>query len=175
MSNEALKALFTETFGNLSFFYRDTPLNKDLAAKYTPGQILREEAFTDCTHKQSGLQHNFRYLIASSKGWDMSGFGGPAGDLGLIVIMAGSYYKVLDVYELNGKTQVLLLQIPAEAVDFFKRVTTDMEEVVIQQARKNFDELVNAPVLPELAIDDWQQRVSFPIGMSENGEFFYKD
>lgn len=171
MSSPELEKLLNDTFRNLAFFYRDTPLPKHLSGKYAVGQLLFEKAFTDCTWKAGGVQGNFRYLIASANGRDMSAFGGFAPDLGLILIPAGSYYKVLDVYTKDDKTQVLLLHVPVSGIDFFAQVTTDIENMVVTQARADFDKHYNAPPLPEHDEPEWKERVSFPIGMNDEGEF----
>lgn len=166
-----MEKLLNDTFRNLAFFYRDTPLPQQLSSKYAAGQILFEKAFTDCTWKAGGLQGNLRYLIASAHGRDMSAFGGFAPELGLILIPAGSYYKVLDVYIKDDKTQLLLLHIPVTGINFFAQVTTDIEKLVITQARADFDKHYNAPALHEHEDTEWKERVSFPIGMNEEGEF----
>jgi hypothetical protein len=173
MDNKKIEELFNKTFSGLTLFYRDTELPDHLKELYQVGQILLERGMTDMTWKGGGLATNFRYLIASSFGKDLSMFNPDAGKFGLIVLTPNSYFKVLDIYKHNGKTQVFLLNIPGEGIDVFKSAKTNIEEEIIAKARQSFDEKVDAEPLSELQHEEWLDRTSFPIGMNEKGEFFH--
>lgn len=170
--NQQIQAIINETFPGLSFFYRDTNLTDEQIAKYHVGQILKMPGFTDMSYKGGGLTTNFRYLIASAFGKNLSAFDPNAAKFGLIMLTSDAYFKVLDIYKIGGKTQMLLLNIPASAVDFFKNATTNIEEDVKNKARQRFDQLANAEGVPELQTPEWLLRTSMPIGMNKEGELF---
>lgn len=173
MDNQQIEAIFNETFPGLTFFYRDTNLSDELVAKYHIGQILKMRGFTDMSYKGGGLTTNVRYLIASARGKDLSAFDPNAARFGHIMLTSDAFFKVLDIYKIGDKTQILLLNIPEHAVDFFKKATTNIEEDIKNKARQRFDQLVDAEGVPELQTPEWLSRTSIPIGMSAEGELFY--
>lgn len=174
MDNKQIEEIYNQTFGGLTLFYRDTTLSENLISKYHVGQILTERGFTDMTHKGGGLTTNFRYLIASANGKDLSAFNPDSAQFGHILLSSNAFFKVLDIYKIGDKTQIFLLEIPATAVDFFASATSNIEEDITKKARESFDTKCNAEPIPELQNLEWKQRTEFPIGMSDKGEFFYQ-
>ena len=118
MTNEEIQAIMTSTFSGLAFFCRDLDLKENLISKYQTNQILMERGFTDLSYKIGGITKNCRYLIASSNGKDLSMFSQHP-ELGHIPIQSGAFFKVLDIQKENGKTQILLLNIPQEGISIF--------------------------------------------------------
>ena len=173
MDNQKIEAIFNETFPGLTFYYRDTNLSDELISNYHVGQILKARGFTDMSYKGGGLTSNFRYMIASARGKDLSAFDPNAARFGHIVLTSDAFFKVLDVYQIGDKTQVLLLNIPEHAVDFFKNATTNIEEDITNKARQRFEQLVNAEPVEVLQVPEWALRTRLPVGMSEAGEMFY--
>lgn len=174
MENSKLEEIFNKTFSGLALFYRDTNLADHLISKYYVGQILNERGFTDMSYKGGGFSTNFRYLIASSQGRDLSALNPDSAELGHIILQSNAYFKVLDITQQNGITQVLLLEIPEEGVEIFSKTTTNIEEDIIEKAKENFENHLKAEPVKSLQTEDWKQRVSFPLGMSSKGELFYK-
>lgn len=174
MDNKQIEEIYNQTFGGLTLFYRDTTLSENLISKYQVGQILTERGFTDMTYKGGGLATNFRYLIASANGKDLSAFNPESAKFGHILLSSNAFFKVLDIYKIDDKTQVFLLEIPASAVDFFASANSSVEEDIVKKARESFDTKYNAEPIPELQTQDWKQRTEFPIGMSDKGELFYQ-
>jgi len=172
IEQDKLEDLLNQTFAGLTIYYRDTILSKELQNKYSVGQVLMEKAFTDMSWKGGGLISDFRYLIASAFGKDLSAFHEKAERFGLTVLQPNSYFKVLDICELNGKKQVLLLNIPAEGAEVLNKMAISIEEEIVSMARQSFAQRINEEPVPELTDEEWLQRTSFPIGMSEDGEFF---
>lgn len=173
MDHKQIEEIYNQTFGGLTLFYRDTMLSDSLSSKYQVGQILNERGFTDMSYKGGGLATNFRYLIASANGKDLSAFNPNAAQFGHIVLQSNAFFKVLDIYKIGNKTQVFLLEIPARAVDFFASATSNIEADIVAKARKSFEAKVDATPIPELEIQEWKERTEFPIGMNDKGEFFY--
>jgi len=173
MDNQQLQAIFNETFAGLAFFYRDTDLAEELAAQYKVGQILKERGFTDMSYKGGGLKGNFRYLIASAFGKDLSVIDPNAAKKGHIMLTADAFFKVLDIYKIGDKTQLLLLNIPPHAVALFEKASTNIEADIVKKARERFEQLAAAAPVEELQTPDWVKRTSQPIGMNLSGEMFY--
>src|SRR4051812_24493777 len=109
MDNQKIEEICNRTFAGLTLFYRDTNLDPGHIAKYKTGQILCERGFTDMTFKGGGLDGNLRYLIASARAKDVSSILPDMSKYGLSLLSSGSFFKVLDVYSIGDKTQVLLL------------------------------------------------------------------
>jgi hypothetical protein len=172
MDNQKIEEIFNRTFPGLALLYRDTDLSNDLISKYKVGQIIHERGFTDTSLLGGGLKTNLRYLIASAQGRDLSMFDPNSAKWGLILISPGGYFKVLDIYKRNGKTQILLLNIPETGIELFSSTTASAEQKVIEKGRQSFDEKVDAEPIAELMTDEWKERVQFPIGMDDKGNFF---
>ena len=174
MDNKKMEEIFNETFSGLALFYRDTNLSENLISKYKVGQIIMERGFTDMTYKGGGMSTNFRYLIASSSGVDLSAFNSNSKGFGHIVLASDSYFKVLDIDNLENKTQVFLLNIPEHSIELFKSSTTNIEKDIINKARLSFIEKKDSSLINELETQEWKERTEFPIGMNDKGEMFYK-
>lgn len=174
MDNKQVEEIYNQTFGGLTLFYRDTILSENLISKYQVGQILNERGFTDMTFKGGGLATNFRYLIASANGKDVSSIMPDTVNFGHIMLKSNTFFKVLDIYKIGSKTQVFLLEIPETAIDFFADTTSNIEEDITKKARDSFDTKSNAAPIPELQTLEWKKRTEFPIGMNDKGELFYQ-
>jgi hypothetical protein len=168
-----LEDLVNKTFAGLTLYYRDTTLSEDIANKYYKGQILLERAFADMSAAGRGWTGNFRYLIASAFGINIAKIDPAATKFGMAIINRNSYFKVLDIIKHEQNTQVLLLNIPEEGIDFFKNNNTNIEEEVIEAGRKSFDEKIKLPPSPTLLMKEWIERTSFPIGMNDSGVLYY--
>jgi hypothetical protein len=81
----------------------------------------------------------------------------------------------LDIYEIDGFTQILLLHIPSHTVDFFKITNSNLEQTVIEKCRALFEKRMTDPEVEILTTDDWKSRVDFPIGISKEGKNYFKD
>lgn len=171
MTNEEIQSIMNATFAGLAMFCRDLDLDENLISKYKPNQILMERGFTDSSHRIGGLVKNCRYLIASSKGKDLSIFS-PNPELGHILIQSGAFFKVLDIQKENGKTQILLLNIPQEGVQVFGSSKINIEDQVIEKGIEAFREGISSVPITELQSKDWIDRTSLPIGMNQEGVFF---
>lgn len=171
MTTEELQSMMNSTFGGLAIFCRDLDLDESLIAKYQPNQILLERGFTDVSHKIGGFGKNCRYLVASSKGKDLSMFSQNP-ELGHIVIQSGAFFKVLDIQQEDGKTQILLLNIPQEGVSIFGSSKINLEDQIVEKGIEIFKKHIASEPLKELQSKDWIERTSFPIGMNQEGVFF---
>ncbi len=172
MNHKEIAEIYNQTFGGLTLFYRDTNLSEDLISKYEVGQILLERGFTDMSFKGGGISTNCRYLIASAFGKNVSSIMPETIEFGHTMLASGAYFKVLDIYKLNGKSQIFLLNIPKNAIDFFSKATSNIENDIVIKARESFDAKINSEPIAELEKEVWKDRIDFPIGMDEKGAFF---
>ncbi|WP_394774939.1 hypothetical protein [Flavobacterium sp.] len=175
MKNARIKAIYNETFSGLKLFYRDTDLSDGLIANYKIGQIIQERGFTDMSSIGGGLSGNFRYLIASAHAKDISKFNPDSVKNGHYLLDSIAYFKVLDIQKIDNKTQVFLLNIPDNSISLLKNSTSNLEEEIIEKARKKFTDKINLPLVPELQTENWKERTKSALGMNENGEMFFDD
>jgi hypothetical protein len=85
-----------------------------------------------------------------------------------------SKFKVLDVYEFKGKTQILLLHLIENLEDFFVDNDT-IDEECVAWARNIFVESFEKEVIEEVNSEEWLERCSFPIGMDNEGNLWNLD
>ena len=153
-----------------SRYVRDANLKDELAERYEPGQIITEKAFVDASNRIGGMAASHRYLFLSGYFANLSGFEHGT-NWGLHTAKNGSRFKVLDIFRVEDKTQILLLQLPEGFEEVFEG-TIDLVDQIIERERRNFEDDLKKDVIPELATDEWLERCSFPIGMNDDGEFF---
>jgi ribA/ribD-fused uncharacterized protein len=169
---KTILSMCNAVFGNLTYAYRDVNLASHLAAVYKTGLVIRERGFVDSSAKGGGMSLSHRYLILSSRNRDLSAFDGE-GDWGLCNIAPGSFFKVVNITEAEGKTQIALLHIPADTTDFFDRFRTNLEEEVAEAARQNFERHLVCDPVAALESPEWIERVTAPLGMNEEGDLFW--
>jgi hypothetical protein len=177
LEKQHLEKVLNWTLPNLSYFYRDTELEKSITDKYIIGQIIRSVTFVDVSAIAGGLNQNVRFVFASSKAAPVYEINPNVAKYKMFTINMNSFFKVLDVYEIGGKTQILLLHIPATGVDFFVKGQTVVsvqyfEKEIVKKSRINFETLLATPVLSVLREKKWLDKTSFPIGLDVNNKFF---
>lgn len=102
-------------------FYRDTDADIDVQKSYQVGSVIRAGFFIDVTVRAQRPTTKFRFIIGSAhcaKLYEAV----PDADMvrwRLCTLHFNSYFKVMDVYEKEGVTQIFLLHIPYQAVPFF--------------------------------------------------------
>ena len=157
-------------FSSSQKYVRDVNLDEKLAENYEVGQIITERAFVDASSRIGGMVTSHRYLIFSQFMADLSKFEKDT-NWGLHTANKDSRFKVIDIFTHKGKTQIALLQLPDGFEGVFNQVT-DIEEEYVKKARDEFKKALEMDVIPELASEMWLERCSFPLGMSDEGEFF---
>lgn len=175
MKNSRLKAIYNDTFSGLKLYYRDTDLPENLISNYKIGQIIQEKGFTDMTSIGGGLSGNFRYLIASAHAKDLSKFNPDSAKIGHFLLDTIAYFKVLDIQKIGNQTQVFLLNIPDNSILLLKNSSSNLEDEIIEKARRKFESKIHLALIPELQTENWKERTKSPLGMSDNGEFFFDD
>ncbi|MDP9439260.1 MAG: tetratricopeptide repeat protein, partial [Actinomycetota bacterium] len=172
----ALGELWKETFSGVRFFYRDADLGDAVLGKYRRGLIIRERGYVDCTYLSGGPAARHRYLLITGKARDLHALAGVDRRYGPAIVHRDAFFKVLDVHELGGRAQVTLLHVPEELVGHLGTAElNEMEEEMVEAARQDFEECLAKPVVEALAEPEWAERVSFPLGMDEDGNLFHED
>lgn len=167
-----MESLINEILPGLTMYVRDVNLPAEIAAKYETGMIIREKGFTDASNRVMGMVTTHRYAILSNHMGDMREYEHDT-NWGLFVAKNNSHFKVLDVYEYQGKTQILLLHLPDDnRWSMFENVKLSIEDEFIPDCRRRFENKCLGEAVPELTTEVWLDRCSFPIGMSDDGEFF---
>jgi hypothetical protein len=154
----------------LTMFVRDVNLPEETALKYTAGIILRDPTFCDTTYRVGGMATSHRYAVLSNHYQDVSQYEHGT-NWGLCVCQNNSHFKVLDVYELNGKTMIVLLHLD-EDWKLFQDVKINIEDDLVSTCRERFKAKYNTPVIPELGTEDWLNRCMYPIGIDDNNDYF---
>ncbi|WP_010254072.1 hypothetical protein [Myroides injenensis] len=171
MDKQQIEEIFNETFAGLALFYRDCHLDQEVISNYKIGQIIQEKGYTDASYLSGGPSENIRYVIASAHAKDISALVPQMEQYGYVMLKSNSYFKVLDIFKLENKTQILLLEIPEQTVDFFSNNSSNIEEQIIEKAREKFKSIITLEPHPALQTKEWIERTSAPLGMNENGEF----
>lgn len=162
--------LVSSTLSQSKFFVRDCNLSDELADKYEIGQILTEKGFVGATDKIGGMATTHRYLILSNAMADFSQFEKDT-DWGIHIAKANSKFKVLDICKINNKTQILLLQIPEGFENAFS-LSNELIAQRIEYSRNLFEDCLTKKIIREVSGEDWLERISFPLGMDDDGNFF---
>jgi hypothetical protein len=163
--------MWWEAFGECDPFVRDTTLPPRFLEKYQVGLLLREPTFCDASYKIGGFIAPDRFLIFSSNARIFDKASPQA--WGHCVWPTGRCFRIIDKITHQNKSQITLLEIPDEILRFFyQRELGKLEQYFVKQARKIFDENVNADPIPELNTEDWRQKVVSPIGINHQGDYF---
>ena len=169
---ELLEKTINEILPGLTMYVRDVNLAPKLAEKYEPQTIIMERGFTDASCRVMGMITTHRFAILSNHMADFSEYEHDT-NWGLFVARNNAHFKVLDIYEYQGKTQILLLHLPDDSRwKMFENVKLSVEEQFIEDSRKRFENKSVQDPVPELVTEEWLGRCSAPLGMTDSGEFF---
>ena len=176
-TNKQIEEIINWTLSGLTMYYRDTELSNDIIKKYEVGQVFRSQTFVDVSDFAGRLTKSCRFIFATNKAAPLYQINPNTEKWKLHTINLNSYFKVLDIYNKDGKVQFLLLHIPAKAVDFFKNSILNLggqsvEEQIVKKARMSFDKKMEADIIPELEEQEWINRTDFPIGLDNKNNFF---
>lgn len=172
VSVEVLEQAINDMLPGLANHVRDVNLDPKIAELYKPGIILREKAFVDASRRVGGMVTTHRFAILSNHMADFIQFEHDT-NWGLCVAQCESHFKVMDVYEYNGKTQITLLHLlDDDRWRLFANAEFDMPGLHIEEIRARFEEKCDAEAIPELTTEQWLDRCSFPVGVSPDGALY---
>jgi CHAT domain-containing protein len=170
MTDESYE-LLQEAFDHCGVFFRDTTLPGNFLEKYKIGLFLREPTFCDATYKLSGFIAPHRFLIISSNARCLDVFSQK--QWGLCVWTQGRIFKIIDKITNAQYTQITLLEIPEALLSLFcNSELNQLEQTFICQARTTFEECCALEPLPELNTKEWRDRLIYPIGINDVGNYF---
>ena len=173
MTKEELEAIADRVYPGIALFARDVNLPPVLAQRYTKGLVIREKAFTDATSRFMGMVTTHRFVILSNHMTDLSQFMEQNTRWGLCVANRDSHFKVLGQSTYRGKTGIFLLHLPDD-VSWKLWLTAEfsMDRQLYDMAVQRFTAKCSQLPVPELSTDAWLDRCAFPVGMSDEGEFW---
>lgn len=176
---ETEKALFENneeitnwTYPGATLYYKDCDLTPSVAEKFTKGKLIRNGFFLDVSSRGGGIKFNTRFLIASAKAAKLYEVNPDNERFGHCCLNLDSYFKVLDIYKIEDKTQVFLLHIPAKSLKYFENVTSNWDEDFIKKARQSFDDKIHLEPISDLLESFWLKRTNFPVGMNAYEKFY---
>lgn len=176
-TTEQIQEIINWTLSGLKMYYRDSQLSNDIISKFDVGQIFRSQTFVDVSNFAGKLTKNCRFVFATNKAAPLYQINPDTDKWKLHTLNANSYFKVLDIYIKDGRTQLLLLHIPAKGIDFFRNTVIqlggkNLEQQIIEKSRKSLDQKMQMGIIPELEEKEWTERTEFPIGLDNNNQFF---
>lgn len=174
---EKFQAIIDWTLPGLTMYYRDTDFPQKIIEKYQIGDIFRAPAFVDVSNFAGRPTGNCRFIIASSKAAPIYKFNKATEKWKLHVLNCNSYFKILDVFEEGGFTQVFLLHIPLQGVALFQQIKLkigdqNLEEHFIEKARSSLRQKMAMDIPPALLEVEWIKRTAHPLGLNQQNEFF---
>lgn len=182
---DGLREWTGRTFDPLNFYYRDTDAPIDVDKIYKKGKIIRCGTEMEVTQKLLRPVHKLRFMVASPRLFRTDDYptrnrkeleDSPFEDY---VIGRNLYFIVMDVFHYADMVQVLLLQLPHDAVAFarqqhikikpqsLKAVGPD-DEPLVQFARHNLQIKASKPVHGFSLSAKWVKKMWQPIGLDEN-------
>lgn len=164
-------AVLQELFTNLRVFVRDANLPEQAAQAYRPGMIFRDEGYADSSAVVAGMTTTHRYMILSNR------MHARVYSEKCIVwkhheAPRRSLFKVLDVHSFQGKTAIILLHMPEEALSVMKKAPTQQEQALLREAVQYFEASCARPPVPEVNDPEWLEFCKDPVGLDLMGQFW---
>lgn len=172
MGNKELEGLNDQLCSTLKLLYRDTLLDEKHICKYYPKQIIKEMRYTDMTYIPSAPVANCRYLIATSHAKNLSEINPFSKKFGHMVLPPKAYFKILDIIQIQGYNQIILLHLPNDNFKFFEHNSSHLVDKLIEMGRLDFQQKIKMPAHIHLQGKDWLERTEFPLGMDENYQLY---
>jgi hypothetical protein len=156
--------------GNVVFF-RDANMSQETLRMYKRGLVIQETGFFDATTLEGGLAAQVRYNIYTSQTETIAqGFA----KYKCWTFQPGSFFKVLDLYGKEHRSLVTLLQIPAYTVPYFALNSHPQEAALVADSRDRYDAMQGMPIGASLGDHYWLKRTAFPLGINDDGTYFYR-
>ena len=129
---ERMEEIINWTLPGLTMYYRDSNLCQNIIDQYQVRKIFRSATFVDVSNFAGKPTTNCRFIFASSKAAPLFRVNPETEKWGLSSMNCSSFFKVLDVYQYEGVTQIFLLHIPYKGIDFFSRTILQLGEQNIE-------------------------------------------
>ncbi|WP_165062080.1 hypothetical protein [Adlercreutzia sp. ZJ154] len=175
IDKEELENALNDMLPGLANHARDVNLDPAIAALYKPGMIIRDKAFVDASERVGGMATTHRFAIFSNHMVDLSEYEHGT-NWGLCVATPESRFKVIDIYECEGKTQIALLHLlDDERWRIFANAEFRMPGLDVGDIRARFEMRCSQEPIPELATEEWLDRCSYPVGLNPSGGLYTPD
>lgn len=166
-----IKAAITATCSNLTQYCRDANLPYEITHKYRRGMILKERGFVDATALSGGVPTNHRFIILSNHMVPMLQFEGDK-KWALCIANKDSHFLVLGKAAGKGKRVTVLLHLHNDSWQLFKSIDMGIFQKLLDHCFQRFAVCVDKEPIASVSTREWLDRCQFPIGMSDDGEFF---
>ncbi len=167
MTQQEMEQIMNLTYPGLKMLYRDANLGI-AASKYEAGMLLRENGYLETLIQGGGILTSCRTAILSNHFIDYTQLEGDP-DPRLCIIGPDAHFKVLDVYHRLRRVQITLLHLPESHWEFFREVSTNLDELLVDYARKRFDYALTTEPIGEINTAGWRKRLCHPVGMTDFG------
>ena len=159
-------------------FYRDTTLEADTENIFSAGNIIRAGYFIDLSSmlRKPAPGIKTRFMVISAHAADFGLIPGLSVETHMFVLHPNSYLQVIDVYKVEGVTQVCLLHIPYKGISIFARTNgvdfiQDNSHISLTDiAHKSLDAKMQQPVHEASLNEDWVGRTHELIGCNNEGQ-----
>jgi hypothetical protein len=159
------------SISELEIFIRDVNFGPGTLGMYKTGLVLQETGFIDVSEFDSGPIAHARYHVITSKADEFRpGFVA----YGAWTMPRGCFFKVLDVLFEGDHVLITLLHIPAESVPFYALNKHTDEDKIVANSRQRFQKELVQPPNPALVDDYWLRRTAFPLGIADDGTYFFQ-
>lgn len=149
----------------MQVYTRDINLTDIEFQKYKINMILKDRRFVEVSKNNNGMitRHRFTILSDSMKKFSEAEL---FDCWQLYFASINSYFKVLDIFEYEDKTQILMLHFK----EFDKNINIDNN--FIFKFREEFKNNIKKDIKKELTDYKFLIRFSFPIGIDDDGKLF---
>ena len=165
-----MEQIMNATYPGLQMMMRDS-LVRESAQRYAAGQLLRDERAVAGSFYRGGILQGRRFAIFSNR-LERATAGWEGAQWAMATVKAGARYKVLDIYRRTGGMQITLLHLPEEGWAIFKGMSTNVDDLLIDYARKRFDADAEAAPAAALEGERWRKLCIHPVGMTDFGQAF---
>lgn len=174
----ALEDAINATYPGLMMFVRDANLPPALARQYTAERVIRERGFTDATPRIGGMVTAHRFVILSNHMADVDALLGDTRDPAaphwdLHVANSDSRFKVLGQADIEGRTIIVLLHLPDDdRWRILAGASVNLDTQLLGTVLERMEVRLSQDPIPDVTTELWLDRCQFPVGMSDDGEWF---
>jgi hypothetical protein len=160
-----------ETVNELETFIRDVDPALGIFQKYKKGLVIQETGYIDVSEFESGPLAHLRYHILTTHGDE---FNQRFPEYGALTMPRGCFFKVLDAWLVDRYALVTLLHIPEELVPYYALHTDVQEPAIVAASRQRYQ--ASLAMMPNPALEDeyWLRRTAFPVGIDDDGSYFFQ-
>jgi hypothetical protein len=159
------------SISELEIFIRDVNFGPGILGKYKCGLVLQETGFIDVSEFESGPIAHARYHVITSKADE---FRPSFASFGAWTMPRGCYFKVVDVLSEGDHVLISLLHIPEAGIPYYALNTHAGEEEIVANSRRRFRRELIQPPNPALVDEYWLRRTAFPLGIADDGSYFFQ-